>query len=119
MLRDNPPEWFMQRLQQYGMEVLPSLKLGDDTSTSDPGFSIVGVAKLTTEGMQVNDGPLTQWSDEAGLLMTAYCRPEDSFCVRVVDAIMLQEAIPAQSRMPHRRCCACCVLVVSKKQNNK
>ena len=57
-----------------------------------------GIARLTPRGVQVHQGPMTDWDDEGRLLLQMYLTPMDACKIKVLDAMRLKDPIAITHR---------------------
>ena len=61
-------------------------------------FQILGIAKVTCQNAQVNEGELMVWNQEGQLLHDMFLKPKDSIVLEVVDVARLRTPFEVSRR---------------------
>ena len=89
------PDWLHERAQDAGHDLSA---VADIHRGGHVRYSIVGLARLTSRGLILHRGPLTNPDREGRLLLDMYRDPLDSVLLKVVDSVDLVEPIPVKLR---------------------
>ena len=95
------PEWLHEQAQGSDVDLTPVPR--EVHKAGAAGYRIIGLARLSSRGVILHRGALTNPDREGRLLLDVYRDPLDSLLLKVVDSVALLEPINVEFRQRQGR----------------